>query len=126
MIALEASADDPATTTPGKRTFYGRLVGGSAADNREPLSPSWHASLDSSALAPAGAGETELLVWRDAGVTLSSVQLRRAPCPVPPTHHQQHGVRSGRQRHTAAGGSAPGDDATPDERPRREPASIST
>jgi len=83
MIALEASADDPATTTPGNRTFYGRLVGGSAADNREPLSPTWHASLDSSALAPAGDGETELLVWRDAGVITNPIGCGSLPAPYP-------------------------------------------
>ena len=66
-VAIEASAIDPATSTAGNYTFYGRLPFNgnkwSAVDNREPLPTTW--AVD----AQAGAG-TELIVWRDTKSTI--------------------------------------------------------
>ncbi|HSL85084.1 MAG TPA: hypothetical protein VLF66_20100, partial [Thermoanaerobaculia bacterium] len=80
LVHIEASGDDPLTSTPGNRTFYGRYVGGSAADNREPLSSTWHASLGGGALS---GGETELLVWRDSGILQTSFPCGALPAPFP-------------------------------------------
>src|SRR6185436_9977399 len=77
LVHIEASADDPLTSTAGSYTFYGRYTGGSAADNRERLPARWSAPLDP--LAGAG-GSKELLVWRDSGRVISSF-----PCASPPT-----------------------------------------
>lgn len=65
LVHIEASADDPRTTTPGSYTFYGRYLGGSAADNRERLPSEWYAPLEPLAEAT---GTSELLVWRDPGL----------------------------------------------------------
>lgn len=48
---------DPSVTTPGNYTFYGRMLGWNAADNREALPTTW--AVD------AEAAGTELIVWRD-------------------------------------------------------------
>ncbi len=74
LVHLRASATDVATSTPGNYTFYGRLVGFSAADNREPLSTTFAARFVAAKaykqenravlqqyLPPA----SELIVWRD-------------------------------------------------------------
>jgi hypothetical protein len=61
LVALEASA---VAFVPGDYTFYGRLVGGIAADNREPLATNWVAPYSQN----AGGATTDLLVWRDAAV----------------------------------------------------------
>ena len=37
LVHIEASTTDPATTTAGRYTFYGRYVGWNAIDHREPL-----------------------------------------------------------------------------------------
>jgi hypothetical protein len=81
LVHIEASADDPLTSTPGNPTFYGRYTGGSAADNREPLMGLWNAPLDP--LAGVGA-TTELLVWRDSGQAISPFSCNSGPPPVFP------------------------------------------
>lgn len=59
-----AQLTNPETTTAGEYTFYGRLVGWTAADNREPL-----ASLFATRFSNGGAfPTTTLTVWRDAKV----------------------------------------------------------
>lgn len=82
LVAIEASSEDPLTSTPGNRTFYGRYVGGSAADNREPLASTWHAGLDTGALPD---GEAELLVWRDSGIPQVDFPCGPLPSPFPLT-----------------------------------------
>ncbi|HEY6322802.1 MAG TPA: hypothetical protein VJA16_14705 [Thermoanaerobaculia bacterium] len=66
MVGIEADASNPATSTPGRYTFYGRYDGWSAVDHREPLASSFAAQYFS---ADPGAGlfeaGTKLIVWRD-------------------------------------------------------------
>ncbi|MDX9733475.1 MAG: hypothetical protein RBU36_05085 [Thermoanaerobaculia bacterium] len=70
-VSIEASATDPLTSTSGNYTFYGRYVGWTANDNREPLPTIWGATYTDTA--------SELFVWRDPKVS-------QAPftCPVTP------------------------------------------
>jgi hypothetical protein len=62
MVSIEADGTDPATSTPGKYTFYGRYDGWSAVDHRSPLGTTFVAQF-----ADGGPfnGGTDLLVWRD-------------------------------------------------------------
>jgi hypothetical protein len=62
MVAIEADAADAATSTAGRYTFYGRYVGWSGADHREPLATSFAAQY---AVGSSFAGATDLIVWRD-------------------------------------------------------------
>ncbi len=48
---------DPATTTSGRYTFYGRLVNWTAVDNREPLATTWTVQGDT--------GNGSAIIWRD-------------------------------------------------------------
>ena len=62
LVHIPADAADGETSLPGQYTFYGRLVGWSAADNRRPLG----SRLANRFLAGgAFTGGTELTVWRD-------------------------------------------------------------
>jgi hypothetical protein len=65
MVAIEADGSNPATSTPGRYTFYGRYDGWTAVDHREPLATTFAAQF-----ANGGGfdGGTDLLVWRDAKV----------------------------------------------------------
>jgi hypothetical protein len=60
---VHIKADATVLNTPGEYTFYGRYIGGSAADNREPLPTSF-----ATRYANGGefTGSTRLIVWRDA------------------------------------------------------------
>lgn len=60
-VSIEASATDALTSTSGNYTFYGRYVGWTAADNREPLPAFWGANYTDTA--------SGLLVWRDPKVS---------------------------------------------------------
>jgi len=60
MVAIEASET---AFAPGDATFYGRYVGYSAADAREPLPERWGVRYLNDPLAKAA---TELVVWRNA------------------------------------------------------------
>ncbi|MFP3941440.1 MAG: hypothetical protein ACLF0P_14165 [Thermoanaerobaculia bacterium] len=80
LVHIEASGEDPRTSTPGARTFYGRFVEGSAADNREPLSSTWLASIAGLDLPD---GDTELLVWRDSGVAQTDFPCGSLPAEFP-------------------------------------------
>jgi hypothetical protein len=64
LVHIRADAVDPQTSTPGQYTFYGRLVGWTAADNREPLSTTFAARF----VTLGGSAATSLTVWRDAKV----------------------------------------------------------
>jgi len=70
MVAIEADAADPATSTAGRYTFYGRYVGWTGADHREPLSTSFATQY---AVGSAFAGATDLIVWRDPKVAQAPV-----------------------------------------------------
>jgi hypothetical protein len=66
MVAIEADATNPATSTIGNYTFYGRYVGWSAADNREPLTTHYAAQyFGGGNLFVAG---TDMIVWRDTKI----------------------------------------------------------
>ncbi|HVT15710.1 MAG TPA: hypothetical protein VHQ90_05930 [Thermoanaerobaculia bacterium] len=62
LVAIEADGADPATSTPGRYTFYGRYNGWSATDHREPLATTF--ATQYAAEGPFDAG-TDLIVWRD-------------------------------------------------------------
>jgi hypothetical protein len=61
---------------PGDRTFYGRYVDGSAADEREPLATVWTSRYVNGG---AFSGGTDLVVWRDSGQA-----VRPFPCGTQP------------------------------------------
>lgn len=82
LVHIEASADDPRTSTPDSYTFYGRYTGGSAADNRERLPARWNAPLDP--LHDSLDGQpTDLLVWRDSGFAISAFSCANLPSAFP-------------------------------------------
>lgn len=62
-VAIEASPTDPRTTTVGSYTFYGRLVAGTAVDNREPLPTTWGAQYMSD--------RSRVRVWRDVAEVIA-------------------------------------------------------
>jgi hypothetical protein len=70
----ENGVTDPIVTTSGNYTFYGRLVGFTAADQKEPLSTNFVARFNPGGAAnswrvPAPAAtKTTLIVWRDPKV----------------------------------------------------------
>jgi hypothetical protein len=67
LVHIEASAVNPATSTPGRYSFYGRYDAWSAVDNREPLATNFAVRYFAP---PAGSGglSTSLAVWRDSKV----------------------------------------------------------
>jgi hypothetical protein len=65
LVAIEADAADPATSSAGRYTFYGRYVGWTGADHREPLATTF--AVQYVAGSPL-AGATDLIVWRDPKV----------------------------------------------------------
>lgn len=88
LVSLQANAVDPETNVSGQYTFYGRFVGFTAADNREPLSTTFAArfvaakdykqenrALLQQILPPA----TELLVWRDTKSSATAFSCGGAP-----------------------------------------------
>jgi len=64
-VHIEASATNPATSTSGRYTFYGRYVNWTAVDNREPLATSFATRYLNGGTFSGG---TDLLVWRDSKV----------------------------------------------------------
>jgi hypothetical protein len=71
LVGIFASATDPATSTAGRYTFYGRYDSFTAADNRQPLSTSFAARYIN---AKSRSGKryftsgTSMIVWRDSKV----------------------------------------------------------
>jgi hypothetical protein len=63
LVHIEADAINPATSTLGRYTFFGRYVNWTAADNREPLATSFAARFLNGGPFTGG---TSLLVWRDS------------------------------------------------------------
>lgn len=76
LVHIEASGTNPETSVPGEYTFYGRYVGWTAADNREPLSTSFATRFLNGGIFSGG---TSLLVWRD-----SKVNQGPFTCPATP------------------------------------------
>jgi hypothetical protein len=82
LVAVEASAINPTTTTPGIQTFYGGYNGNSAADNREALGTVWTAR---SMLGTPVAYDTRFVVWRDPGPVSPFACAGALPAPFPLT-----------------------------------------
>jgi hypothetical protein len=77
LVHIEADATNPATSTSGRYTFYGRYDAFTAVDNREPLATTFATRF----LNGGGFnGGTSLLVWRDSKVAQGSFT-----CPVDPS-----------------------------------------
>jgi hypothetical protein len=62
LVAIEADAANPAVSAPGRYSFYGRYVGWTGADHREPLATSFAAQF---AVPSTFSGQVDLIVWRD-------------------------------------------------------------
>jgi hypothetical protein len=65
LVHVEADAANPATSTPGRYTFYGRYVAWTAVDNREPLATNFAARFMNGG---GYTGNSLLAVWRDSKV----------------------------------------------------------
>jgi len=69
LVAIEADAADPATSTAGRYTFYGRYDGWTGIDHREPLATNFATQF---ATGGPFAGAVDLIVWRDPKVAQQS------------------------------------------------------
>jgi hypothetical protein len=76
VVHVQAFPSDPATSTSGNYTFYGRHVGWNASDNREPLGTTWQTRYHNGATA---AERTSLFVWQDPGVPVNPFTCGSAP-----------------------------------------------
>jgi hypothetical protein len=76
LVHIEASATNPATSTAGRYTFYGRYDAWTAVDNREPLATEFAARYLNGG---PFSGGTSLLCWRD-----SKVNQGPFTCPATP------------------------------------------
>jgi hypothetical protein len=66
LVHIEADGTNPATSTAGRYTFYGRYDAWTAVDNREPLATTFATRfLDGGPFS----GGTSFLVWRDSKVS---------------------------------------------------------
>jgi hypothetical protein len=65
LVHIEADATNPATSTSGRYTFYGRYDGFTAIDNREPLATDFAVRYLNGGVFSGG---TSLLVWRDSKI----------------------------------------------------------
>jgi len=65
LVHIEADATNPATSTAGRYTFYGRYVNWTATDNREPLATNFAVRFLNGG---PFSGGTSLLCWRDSKV----------------------------------------------------------
>lgn len=80
-VSIEANGVDPLTSAgPNKQSFYGRLVGHGAIDNREPLPTAWagKVTLD----------RTDIDYWRDPGVPLAPFACGTGPAGLPAGQQQ--------------------------------------
>lgn len=86
LVNIEASATDVQTTTSGRPTFYSDAVSNTATDNREALGTAWQVRTINGGAFPGG---TQLIVWRDPGVTIAPFTCGGAlPAPFPLTQQQ--------------------------------------
>jgi hypothetical protein len=81
LVHIEASATNPETSFPGQYTFYGRYVGWTATDHREPLATNFAARF-SNLTGAAGSG-TSLVTWRDSKVAQGAFKCGTAPAWYP-------------------------------------------
>jgi hypothetical protein len=79
LVAIEADAGNPATTTSGRYTFHGRFDGFTAIDHREPL-----ATLFATRYLIGFSNDTSLLVWRDPKVDQKPFTCPATPQARPP------------------------------------------
>jgi len=70
----------PGAFHPGDQTFYGRYVGNSGIDSREPLATRWATRF---AVGGAFSGGTDLIVWRDSGVAVEPFPCGTLPAGFP-------------------------------------------
>jgi hypothetical protein len=101
MVHIHADANDPATNTNGKYTFYGRYDGFNASDFLQPLPNDFNArylngnftgaAVTTSTAAPTWGnapvgprpGSTSLVVWRDSKVSQTFFTCGNLPSPYP-------------------------------------------
>jgi PKD domain/IPT/TIG domain len=76
LVHVEADPANPATSTAGRYTFYGRYDNWTAIDNREPLATNFGSRFMAGA---DDGGNSSLVVWRD-----SKVNQGPFPCPAIP------------------------------------------
>ncbi|HVT17165.1 MAG TPA: hypothetical protein VHQ90_13420 [Thermoanaerobaculia bacterium] len=81
MVRVEASATNPATSTSGRYTFYGRYDNWTAVDNREPLTTDFATRYLNGG--PFSAG-TSLLCWRDSKTNQHPFTCPATPLSRPP------------------------------------------
>lgn len=77
-IHIEADFTNPIANTAGETTptFYGRLIGWDASDNREPLGSVWQARFMNGGVFTGG---TTAMVWRDPGAPVAPFSCASAP-----------------------------------------------
>jgi hypothetical protein len=99
LVAIEADGTNPATSTPGNYTFYGRYDGWSAVDHRAPLSTTFATQYATNGpFDPA----TDLLVWRDPKVPQAPFPCAAA-LGVPPWYPlAQEGIQYFNEQETVA------------------------
>jgi len=73
VVHLEA-----ATLPPGSRSFYGRYVGGTGSDGREPLPSTFVAPFDG-----PSPDATQLMIWRESGAADTPVDCGTQPAWAP-------------------------------------------
>jgi hypothetical protein len=76
LVHIEASSTNPETSVAGQYTFYGRYVGWTAADNREPLGASFAVRYVHGGSFDGG---TDLIVWRDSKTNQGAFACPAAP-----------------------------------------------
>lgn len=72
-VAIEAG--EPGDFSAGERTFYGRYIGATAQDRREPLPSLYHVRFDQTVRRKS----YELLVWREGNSSFSPVSCEMEP-----------------------------------------------
>lgn len=80
LVHIEASGTNPETSTAGQYTFYGRYVGWTATDNREPLATEFASRF---LVGGAFTGGTDLVVWRDSKVRQGAFKCGTLPAWYP-------------------------------------------
>jgi hypothetical protein len=76
LVHIEADGTNAETSVPGQYTFYGRYVGWTAVDNREPLPTTFVTRFVNGG---AFSGGTDLLYWRDSKVAQGVFRCNTAP-----------------------------------------------
>jgi len=114
LVHIEASAASPETSVAGQYTFYGRYVGWTAADNREPLATNFaarFANVSSGGHGPSGGSGTKLVAWRDSKVSQGQFKCGTTPAWYP--LGQEQVVIFDEQEHPQVPGTSPVSPAPP-------------